>query len=300
MSTRLLPELFPLILYHIPVSSRIPTSLSVSLTCRLLYNVIIPNVLYHDVRLIEDDRAHCLLERLIDLADPSEDNSQGGGNFTLIPYQCIRHFSIEISKLEAPLTGILQRLLDSEKLTNLVSFALRFLAEAILPATLWQSIKEHCPNLKEVALHGVVQPDGWFQSEVFTNKGTNRFVDLSNIPSKLHTLKLSIWATGGGAMDADCPGGLLSCNLPDLRTLIINPFRIRQPALTTEFWKRHSNLERLELCDAFGDWFQDFESGMLPNLKDLKIETEYARRLLPFVAKSLVSLYLLDTCNAQA
>ncbi|KAG6826005.1 hypothetical protein H0H92_001470 [Tricholoma furcatifolium] len=327
-SHKLLPDIFPLILSHLSLATRIPTALSVALTCHLLNDAIIPHVLYRDVQIGEDDaldgdyRAIRLLERLITTAESSKDHSDSQGllgSSTTTPNQCVRHLCIQIQNAEDPITGVLQRLIDLKGLPNLVLFTLHFSnSSSILPPALWRGIKDNCPNLTGINLFGVDQSNENELPYVFAMKLDQHLTsirldvtrtqaegeedppkfDLFNIPSKLHTLDLSIYYAGGACVDAT---GLLSFKMPHLHTLILDNFVVINPAMATEFWRAHPGIEWLELRDGMdGDWFHDFESDMLPNLKVLKCDFRSAKILLPFMSKSLVSLYLIDTYSAQA
>ncbi|KAG6855981.1 hypothetical protein H0H87_008694 [Tephrocybe sp. NHM501043] len=307
----LVPELFPVIFNHIPLSSRIPTILSVALASHLLHDAIIPHVLYRDVRLINEDRALHVLRRFISSTQACTGESQDKGNITT-PTQYIRHICIELDGGDVPLKE-LQRLIDINGLPNLVVLTLNIKQDAPLPPTLWRSFKEKCSDLKEVHLTGIAQDHNaqWIQPELFAIQvrieihGLNTDLDLgtlnlSAIPPNLHTLELRM-RDFDYDIDAAGVGGLLFKVMPHLRTLILDDFKIGNSALTKQFWIAHPGLERLELlARVTGNWFEDFESGMLPNLKFLKSNYSSAKILLPHVANQLVSLYLLETYNAQA
>lgn len=95
-------------------------------------------------------------------------------------------------------------------------------------------------------------------------------INLSQLPPNLHTLELRLRDSfRGKEIDAS---GLLGCVIPNLRTLILNKFIVSDPSTTIEFWKAHPCIERLELGrEVQGSWFNDFQLGMLPNLRYLKV-----------------------------
>ena len=96
-------------------------------------------------------------------------------------------------------------------------------------------------------------------------------INFSQLPPSLHTLELRLSAQGND-IDASGPCGLLNYVIPNLRTLILDRFVVSDPTITKRFWKAHQGIERLELRHyAEGHWFDEFESGMLPNLKYLKV-----------------------------
>ncbi|KAG6835358.1 hypothetical protein H0H93_002193 [Arthromyces matolae] len=318
------PELFPVIFTHVPLPNRVPTLLSLALTSHHLHNVIIPHVLYNDVRLVGEDQALPVLKRFLEaVKDASRNNNEG----TIIPTQCVHHLCIDSMQIGVPDTSLtqLQNLIDIDALTNLVSLTLHIEGDdsAPLPKTFWSSLKEHCPNLKGIHLTGIPPDDNteWIQSEIFTIQGLSSIrlegvlqetvfglemptlnFDFSTIPPSLHTLELRMSDTQGFySLDAASLGGLLSMVLPNLCVLILDHIDVGKPNMTNKFWRAHSRLERLELWrKVTGTWFQDFEFGLLPNLKAFKSDFISARNILPYVAQSLVSLCLLDTYNAQA
>ncbi|KAG6818328.1 hypothetical protein H0H93_005949, partial [Arthromyces matolae] len=118
------------------------------------------------------------------------------------------------------------------------------------------------------------------------------------LPVNLHTLELGLTCSPEGYINTS---GLLSMIMPDLRVLLLDWVRVVDPSKTKEFWKKHPRLERLELgWGVSGEWFNGFETGMLPNLTILKSDFISAKILLPHISESLISLYLWGTYNAQA
>ncbi|KAG6846591.1 hypothetical protein H0H93_012963, partial [Arthromyces matolae] len=137
-----------------------------------------------------------------------------------------------------------------------------------------------------------------FDSTVLSVQAVSLSFDLSRLFGHLHTLELGVTNQFGDRIDA---GGILSCIMPNLHVLILDRFNVGDPSMTKGFWKKHPHLVRLELGRKVdGLWFNDFESGMLPNLRVFKSDFLLARNVLSHVSESLVSLYLLETYNAQA
>ncbi|KAF9013083.1 hypothetical protein BDQ17DRAFT_577047 [Cyathus striatus] len=107
-----------------------------------------------------------------------------------------------------------------------------------------------------------------------------------------------------GGNDSICmkvPKIIISSSYRNLRTLIL----LHVPIVTIPtkpFWKAHPNLERLELNKSVGgSWFEDFEEGMLPNLKFLKAGLmAQVDLIIPHVYRHLVSLTIPSSYNAQA
>jgi hypothetical protein len=73
-------------------------------------------------------------------------------------------------------------------------------------------------------------------------------------------------------VDASAPGGLFDCVIPNLNTLILDEFIVSNPTSSNKFWRAHPGIKRLELGHNVRDkWFNNFESGMLPNLRYLEV-----------------------------
>jgi hypothetical protein len=95
-------------------------------------------------------------------------------------------------------------------------------------------------------------------------------LNLSRLPPNLHTLELRLTDhSQGKAIDA-CE--LIGCVIPNLCTLIFDEIFISDSLSMNAFWHAHPGIERLEFCcGVVGNWFNDFEVGMLPNLKYLQV-----------------------------
>ena len=122
------------------------------------------------------------------------------------------------------------------------------------------------PSLLQPSSHSILDPQPVFS--------------FSQLPPLLHTLELDLFFHGHeNYMDASGPGGLFNYVLPYLCTLILDHFDLSDPSIAKHFWKAHPGIERLELGPFVklelrprtGSWFDKFESGMLPNLRYLKV-----------------------------
>jgi hypothetical protein len=142
-------------------------------------------------------------------------------------------------------------------------------------------------------------------------------ISLLQLPPNLHTLELRLYDyLRGRPLDAS---GLLGCVIPNLHTLVLERFIVSDPSTTIKFWRAHSGIERLEFWDDIDvqcSWFDDFQPGMLPNLRYLQVIRLYciqpptkrmvrqcnannALVLLSHVSSTLIRLTLRATYNAQ-
>ncbi|KAG6847934.1 hypothetical protein H0H93_004771, partial [Arthromyces matolae] len=286
-------ELFTVIAGHLPLHKRVSTLLSLALASHFFYNIIIPHILYTHVRLGDDeDQALPFWKKFIDAVHSKEE----GHTTTPISYY-IRHLCIRYRATYESLPE-LQRLIDCDGLPNLVSLTIncRDISLDLLASIRWQN---HCPSFQGIRLSSLSQiPVKWIQSELFAIQAVSLSFDLSRLFRHLHTLELGVMDEYDHRIDAR---GILSSIMPNLRVLILDRFDVGDPSMTKGFWKNHPHIFRLELGRKVdGLWFNDFESGMLPDLRVFKSDFLLARNLLSHVSESLVSLYLLKTYNAQA
>lgn len=94
--------------------------------------------------------------------------------------------------------------------------------------------------------------------------------NLSRLPLNLHTLELHLADNLQGKAIDVCE--ILGCVIPNLRTLILDKIFVSDPLSTNAFWHTHPGIERLEFCRGMvGNWFNNFEVGMLPNLIHLQV-----------------------------
>ena len=95
---------------------------------------------------------------------------------------------------------------------------------------------------------------------------------MSQHPPNLHTLELRPLVSKSFDIDASGPGGLFDCVIPNLDTLILDWFNVSDPTSPNAFWRAHPGIKRLELGrNVTGSWFNNFEVGMLPNLRHLQV-----------------------------
>ncbi|KAF8963429.1 hypothetical protein BDZ97DRAFT_1919861 [Flammula alnicola] len=284
--SELFPELFPVIIGHLPL------------------------LMYGHVRLVGEDQALSTLNALIAKAEiVTEEDIQKQGNPS--PSHCIRHLCID-SSIKTPIRtpghslNALQKLIDVDGLRHLSALTLQVIREwdgtegnnptddfLKLPSSFDTSLKTKCPNLKAVHLSYFSQEFGkeWIEPEIFSIESLTSIriecyllsyplptINLSQLPPNLHTLELRLRdALHAKEIDASSPGGLLGCVIPNLRTLILDKFFVSDPASTNTFWRAHPGIERLEFWPGVdGCWFYNFEIGMLPNLKYLQCNVDHA------------------------
>ncbi|KAG6816864.1 hypothetical protein H0H93_007678 [Arthromyces matolae] len=325
-------ELFSLVAAHLPLHIRPPTLLSLALTSRRFSNIIIPHVLYTHVRLVGDKQAVPVLRDFIQAANRKEE-----GHTTTPIGHYIRHLCVQSlpafhteSVLPAPdndtSLSVLQRLIDCDGLPNLVLLTIdredtgRY--QSPFPTTFWTSIQQHCPNFQGMQLSSLVENsdaegiksgllaalqklkemktirlEGRLEGYEAESDTEPILFDFSKFPVHLHTLDLRLGLRRSNFDFRE----LFYLVMPNLHVLILDSVDVGDPSLTKEFWKKHPRLTRLELWKRVGGlWFNGFERGMLPNLTVFKGKFISARIILPHISESLVSLYLLDTYNAQA
>ncbi|KAF8954053.1 hypothetical protein BDZ97DRAFT_1928947 [Flammula alnicola] len=331
--SELFPELFPIIIGHLPLVYRPSTLLSLALTCHRLHDIVFPRLVYGHVRLVGEDQAVSTLNALIAKAElVTKEDIQKQGNPS--PSHCIRHLCIDSSiKLPICTSGhslnALQKLIDVDGLRHLSALTLQVFGKwdwskgdlpiddfLKLPPSFGTCLKTKCPNLKTVRLSYFSQEFGkeWIEPEIFSLESLTSIhlgchllnyplptINLSQLPPNLHTLELRLChAEGYLKIDASSPGGLLGCVIPNLRTLVLDDFFVSDPASTNTFWKAHPGIERLEFWPGVkGSWFNSCEIGMLPNLKYLQCNVDHALVLLPQVSNTLIRLSLWKTYNAQ-
>lgn len=191
--TSLYPELFPIISAHLPLAYRPPTLLSLALTCHRLYEVVVPHLLYNDVRLVGEDQALATLNKLIAKAQlVNEEDIQKKGNPSLS--HCIRRLCID-SSIKTPIRtpdhsiNALQKLVDVDGLRHLSDLTLHISGELewdgssdsesgnnaiddflTLPSSFFISLRTKCPHLKSVYLTDFTQAfkNVWIELELLS------------------------------------------------------------------------------------------------------------------------------------
>ena len=187
--SELFPELFHVISGHLPLVYRPSTLLSLALTCQRLHDIVIPHLLYVNVRLVGEDQASPTLNTLIAKVENEEDIQKKGN---ISPSHCIHHLCIESSTTTPIRTpdhyiNTLQKLVDVDGLRHLSALTLHvnggwdespvdntFLT---LPSSFLESLRTKCPHLKSVHLTGLSQElgnnwidaPGLFSIEVYNN-----------------------------------------------------------------------------------------------------------------------------------
>lgn len=100
---KLPPELFSVIVEHLPLVCRPPTLLSLALTCQRIHDIVYPGLVYDTVWLGEEDQALTTLNMLIARAEMvTAQDTQNQGNPSLS--HCIHHICLE-SMLKTPIRG---------------------------------------------------------------------------------------------------------------------------------------------------------------------------------------------------
>ncbi|KIM36808.1 hypothetical protein M413DRAFT_31425 [Hebeloma cylindrosporum] len=321
------PELFPVIVEHLPLVYRPPTLRSLALTCHRIHDIVFPQLVYSTVRLVGEDQASTTLNTLIASAElVTAQNIPNNGNPSLS--HCIRHLCLE-SSIKTPIRGpnsldALQKLMDVGGLQYLSSLTLQVHPEwdgthgedesgpyVKLPSSFLTSLEGKCPNLKRVQFSDFPQQFGkeWIEPHIFSIKRLTSIrieshlfnypsptINLSQLPPNLHTLDLHVVDRGENINSNVLHGRVI----PNLCTLILDDFFVSDALAMNSFWRAHPGIERLELGRSVdGNWFDNFEAGMLPNLKYLRCNADHALVLLPRVSNSLIKLCLWETYNAQ-
>jgi hypothetical protein len=186
----LFPELFLVISNHLPLAYRPQTLLSLALTCRHIREIVIPHLLYRDVRLVNNQALHALKIWNAKAQAVTEEDIQKNGNPS--PSHFIHHLCIDAA-LATPLAtkspdhclDALHRLIDVNGLRNLTSLTLHIRSRwdgleledftdafLIMPSSFWQSLKSKCPNLKHIHMTDMSQKlgDEWIERELFSSK----------------------------------------------------------------------------------------------------------------------------------
>ena len=190
--SELFPELFHVISGHLPLAYRPSTLLSLALTCQRLHDIVIPHLLYENVRLVGEDQALPTLNTLIAKLENEED-IQKKWNPSLS--YCIHRLCIESSTttpIRTPEYSInaLQKLVDVDGLRHLSALTLHvdggwdgsavddpFDVYLTLPSSFLESLRTRCPHLKSVHFTGLSQefenywidPPGIFSIQVYNS-----------------------------------------------------------------------------------------------------------------------------------
>lgn len=184
------PELYPVIIKQLPLLCRPSTLLSLALTCHRLHDIICPQLLYNDVRLVGEAQALPTLNALITKAElVTEEDIQKQGNPSLS--HSIHHLCIEssiITPIRSPYSiNALQKLISLDGLRNLTALTLHIFGQLELdgtegsdpsddylqlPSSFCADLKTKCPNLKAINLSYFTQvfENEWIEPDIFSVK----------------------------------------------------------------------------------------------------------------------------------
>jgi hypothetical protein len=193
----LFPELFSVISGHLPLAYRPPTLFSLALTCHWIYDVIVPHLLYNDVRLIGNEAVVVsALTALTEAKAVIEENTRNLKKKNTSPSHCIHHMcidSVSTFGVSTPnnVLDILKNLIDMDGLPNLSSLTLHIRSDwdgivelrdmidafLIIPPSFWQSLKFKCPNLKNIHITHISQKAGdeWIERELLSFRVSSYF-----------------------------------------------------------------------------------------------------------------------------
>jgi hypothetical protein len=116
------------------------------------------------------------------------------------------------------------------------------------------------------------------------NSGRNHISHLASLVTLNHLeLRLCFPYRAGG--DVTLPGGLLSHQMPNLRTLILDGLDHSNPNTVKEFLLNHPDLQKLSLSDGGQRWLPKTVEDMLPNLTVLSVS---------------IILHVSSQCNLQS
>ncbi|KDR77744.1 hypothetical protein GALMADRAFT_224973 [Galerina marginata CBS 339.88] len=182
----------------------------------------------------------------------------------------------------------------------------------------WHALESHCPRLRKLALSGLGDKhDPWLNdSGIYEWKGMNKLthIGLSFPPASevqidgtdrllknitalsplLHTLDLGFYQK----LDSASP--ILSLKFPHLKSLKLASLLVYASEAMV-FWRSHPLIETLNLSDAWGfcPWFSDtVEGDLLPNLKYLEASFRDVLLLVPVLPR-LITLSVQQSLNAQ-
>lgn len=179
------PELFPVIVEHVPLVYRPETLLALALTCHRIHEIVFPELVYDSVRLVGEDQALTILDDLISKAElVSQEDIQKRGNPSLS--HCIHHLCLD-SSIGTPIRSrssldALRKLLEVNGLWHLMSLRLRVDANwdgtedddsagfITLPSSFFISLGKRCPHLQRTHISDVSQTfqREWIEPHIFS------------------------------------------------------------------------------------------------------------------------------------
>ncbi|KAF8990561.1 hypothetical protein BDQ17DRAFT_1547166 [Cyathus striatus] len=321
----LLPELFPIIISHIPLYLTPSTVLSLATVNKALHRIIVPRLLYSCIITQDEESAIKMILRLIQ-------NPKLGAS--------VREFYIYSGLSENVRNGTkgpfnvvdgLEQLITKCGVPNLHSLGVYLHPSwyrtenydhipgdyGQLKINFWNALSKNCPSIRSIILNGIGDYEHlpWIDSsEVYslknlssfnltlqagsnTEEGLNMlFKDISIMSPYLHTLKLS-----RAFEEHTNIRKILSCRFPNLVKLALRGFTMDDSDihLAMEFWNSHPSLQYVYLHYSTGNCFvQNCTKELLPNLVHLAAPFDDVRAL-HFLIHRLISLEIFRTVNFQ-
>lgn len=155
----LAPEIFSLIASHFPLHSRQSSLLSLALTNKGCYDILVPSLLYRHPVLSSESIALSVLQKL--LSDQYE-SSLG---------RCVRGLHIMAQLSKSLVIDLLAELVVSSRLPHLESLTIYLIDNPVYRASikesLWTTLNDHCPRLNELALRGDYEAPWIDESGIF-------------------------------------------------------------------------------------------------------------------------------------
>ncbi|KAG6831059.1 hypothetical protein H0H92_012982 [Tricholoma furcatifolium] len=323
--TKLPPEVYPLIVAHLPLYAIPSTVLALALTSRHTCEIALP-LLHFCLILKNEQDALIFLQRLLD--DPEL------GRFVRELYIMSRAYGlVETSTNNPPSSDVIRRLVDVVSRGYLPLLHTLGLYDNYKSAVgfapfekgWWLQINEKCPRLRALILDGFcdnaegqelwIEEAGMLRVPGITNfsirietdhLAINNFVKLSqhisSLAPMLHTLNISSPTLS--------LGGFFELNLPSLRSLSLAGFDVNEvnTSRAMSFWERHPSIEYLDIAingefailqDGFGRWFaRALPDKFLPELRYLRAHVKDAFLLAPILGQ-LLTLSIHHSINAQ-
>ena len=186
--SELSPELFHVIIEHLPLVYRPSILRSLALTSHRIHDVVFPELTYDTVWLVGEDQVLTTLNMLIARAElVTAQDIQKQGNPS--PSHCIHHICLE-SLIKTPTRvpnalDALQKLIAVDGLRHLSSLTVQVVygwdgtegndpTEHFLklPSSFFTSLETKCPNLKRVQLSDFLQEfrKEWIEPHIFSMK----------------------------------------------------------------------------------------------------------------------------------
>ncbi|KAG6828376.1 hypothetical protein H0H92_008170 [Tricholoma furcatifolium] len=278
--SKLLPEIYPLILAHLPLYATPSTLLALALTNRHISGIVLP-LLPSCMILKNEGDALFILGKL--LSDP---------DFGLLVREVhiMSHLSLE-TRNSKPSSDVIRQVVDvisKGKLPFLHALGLHLSSwwyyddnnnfEAVdgfgrFEKGWWLQIKERCPRLRTVVLHGFREDDEnlWieesgmlhvpgitgFSLRLFTlPTSEDPTINIAKLSQHMSSLACSLDTLYFAAPEVESPSLILGAHFPCLRSLTLDGFE-PDTGEAMSFWERHASIEYLHLrCyDTSKHWF---------------------------------------------